>query len=154
MVALLCTDAGFFIPQRILKTQHTMNYLICSQWQAAQLKNNRKDNLWANTFNFRKLHFFGYYTLYDYFFLNTYIVCTFEFMVCILYNYSLKHLFFCIILAVFIFHLNVQLIVCKKNNCLSSKLKKKKNCDKLKKKKRNLMRPEIYILMAIICIVI
>ena len=93
MVALLCTDAGFFIPQRILKTQHTMNYLIFSQWQTAQLKNNQKDNLWANTCNFRKLHFFGYYTLYDYFFLNTYIVCTFEFMVCILYNYSLKHLF-------------------------------------------------------------
>ena len=88
----------FFIPQRILKTQHTMNYLIFSQWQAAQLKNNRKDNLWANTFNFRKLHFFGYYTLYDYFFLNTYIVCTFEFMVCILYNYSLKHLFFALFL--------------------------------------------------------
>ena len=47
---IMHTDAGFFIPQRILKTQHTMNYLIFSQWQAAQLKNNRKDNLWANTF--------------------------------------------------------------------------------------------------------
>ena len=92
MVALLCTLMQFFIPQSVLKTQHTMNYLICWQWQAAQLKNNQKDNLGAITFNFRKLHFFGYYTLYDYFFLNTYIVCTFEFMVWILYNYSLKHL--------------------------------------------------------------
>ena len=50
MVALLCTLMQFFIPQSVLKTQHTMNYLICSQWQAAQLKNNQKDNLWANTF--------------------------------------------------------------------------------------------------------
>ena len=50
MAALLSTLMQFFIPQRILKTQHTMNYLIFSQWQAAQLKNNRKDNLWANTF--------------------------------------------------------------------------------------------------------